>query len=155
MLDRETIESLIAEHREDPGQRKLQKVLAKELTVMCHGESEYEKALSASKMLFGNSTSEELRSLDEQTFLDVFDGVPTSEIEKGDLPCGILDILAVKTNMFPSKGEARKMVQNNGVSINKDKVGSIDYEVSDKDIIDGKYILLQKGKKNYHIVKVK
>ena len=155
MLDRETIESLIAEHREDPGQRKLQKVLAKELTVMCHGESEYEKALSASKMLFGNSTSEELRSLDEQTFLDVFDGVPTSEIEKGDLPCGILDILAVKTNMFPSKGEARKMVQNNGVSINKDKVGSIDYEVSDKDIIDGKYILLQKGKKNYHIVIVK
>ena len=155
MLDRETIESLIAEHREDPGQRKLQKVLAKELTVMCHGESEYEKALSASKMLFGNSTSEELRSLDEQTFLDVFDGVPTSEIEKGDLPCGILDILAVKTDMFPSKGEARKMVQNNGVSINKDKVGSIDYEVSDKDIIDGKYILLQKGKKNYHIVIVK
>ena len=155
MLDRETIESLIAEHREDPGQRKLQKVLAKELTVMCHGESEYEKALSASKMLFGNSTSQELRSLDEQTFLDVFDGVPTSEIEKGDLPCGILDILAVKTDMFPSKGEARKMVQNNGVSINKDKVGSIDYEVSDKDIIDGKYILLQKGKKNYHIVIVK
>ena len=155
MLDRETIESLIAEHREDPGQRKLQKVLAKELTVMCHGESEYDKALSASKMLFGNSTSEELRSLDEQTFLDVFDGVPTSEIEKGDLPCGILDILAVKTDMFPSKGEARKMVQNNGVSINKDKVGSIDYEVSDKDIIDGKYILLQKGKKNYHIVIVK
>ena len=155
MLDRETIENLIAEHREDPGQRKLQKALAKEVTIMCHGEKEYEKALSASKMLFGNSTSEELRSLDEQTFLDVFAGVPTCEVAKEDLPCGILDILAVKTNIFPSKGEARKMVQNNGVSINKDKISSIDYQVSENDIMDGKYILVQKGKKNYFIINVK
>ncbi|MBQ3881503.1 MAG: tyrosine--tRNA ligase [Bacteroidales bacterium] len=155
MLDKETIENLIAEHREDPGQRKLQKVLAKEVTIMCHGEQEYEKALSASKMLFGNSTSEELRSLDEQTFLDVFAGVPTFEVSKEDLPCGILDMLAVKTSVFPSKGEARKMVMNNGVSINKDKVSSIDYQVSEKDIMDGKYILFQKGKKNYYIVNVK
>ena len=122
---------------------------------MCHGEQEYEKALSASKMLFGNSTSEELRSLDEQTFLDVFAGVPTFEVSKEDLPCGILDMLAVKTSVFPSKGEARKMVLNNGVSINKDKVSSIDYQVSEKDIMDGKYILFQKGKKNYYIVNVK
>ena len=155
MLDKETIENLIAEHREDPGQRKLQKVLAKEVTIMCHGEQEYEKALSASKMLFGNSTSKELRSLDEQTFLDVFAGVPTFEVSKEDLPCGILDMLAVKTSVFPSKGEARKMVMNNGVSINKDKVSSIDYQVSEKDIMDGKYILFQKGKKNYYIVNVK
>ena len=155
MLDRETIETLIAEHREDPGQRKLQKVLAKELTVMCHGEEEYNKAVAASRMLFGNSTSEELRALDEQTFLEVFDGVPTCNISKADLPCGILDLLAVKTDIFPSKGEARKMVQNNGVSINKDKVSSIDYQVDEKDIMDDKYILLQKGKKNYYIVNVK
>jgi len=155
MLDRETIETLIAEHREDPGQRKLQKVLAKEVTVMCHGEEEYNKAVAASRMLFGNSTSEELRALDEQTFLEVFNGVPTCNISKADLPCGILDLLAVKTDIFPSKGEARKMVQNNGVSINKDKVSSIDYQVDEKDIMDDKYILLQKGKKNYYIVNVK
>ena len=154
MLDRETIEGLIAEHREDPGQRKLQKVLAREVTVMCHGQAEYDNAVAASRMLFGNATSEELRKLDERTFLAVFSGVPTFNVPKAELPCNLLDLLAVKTQVFPSKGEARKMVQGGGVSLNKDKVADISYEVSEKDILDGKYILVQRGKKNYYILSI-
>ena len=154
LLDRETIEAAIAEHRQDPGQRKLQKLLAKEVTTMVHGAAEYENALAASKMLFGNSTSEELRKLDERTFLAVFSGVPTFDIKKEDLPSNIIELLAVKTQVFPSKGECRKMIQGGGVSINKDKVGDIEYSVSENDIVDGKYILVQKGKKNYFIINV-
>ena len=154
MLDRETIESATEEHRQDPGRRSLQQLLAKEVTIMIHGETEYANALAASKMLFGNSTSEELRKLDEKTFLAVFNGVPTFDVPKSELPCNILDFLAVKTGVFPSKGEARKMTAGGGVSINKDKVTDINYEVSEKDIMDGKYILAQKGKKNYFIINV-
>ena len=154
MLEREVIESAIAEHREDPGQRRLQKLLAKEVTVMVHGQAEYDKAIKASQMLFGKATAEDLRSLDEKTFLAVFDGVPTFNVEKAKLPCGILDFLAVETSVFPSKGEARKMVQGGGVSINKEKAGDINAAISDKDILDGKYILVQKGKKNYFIVNI-
>ena len=154
LLDRETIESAIAQHREDPGQRSLQKLLAKEITIMVHGEAEYENAVSASKMLFGNSTSEELRKLDERTFLAVFSGVPTFDVPKAELPCNILDFLAVKTQVLPSKGEARKMVQGNGISINKDKTADINRDITEADIIDGKYILVQKGKKNYFIINV-
>mgnify|MGYP000196975142 FL=1 len=105
-------------------------------------------------MLFGNSTSEELRKLDERTFLAVFSGVPTFDIKKEDLPSNIIELLAVKTQVFPSKGECRKMIQGGGVSINKDKVGDIEYSVSENDIVDGKYILVQKGKKNYFIINV-
>ena len=154
LLDKETIEAAIEEHRQDPGRRSLQQLLAKELTTLIHGAGEYANAVSASKMLFGNSTSDELRKLDEKTFLAVFSGVPTFDIQKSDLPCDILDFLAVKTQVFSSKGEARKMVQGNGVSINKDKISDIAYEVSEKDIVDGKYILAQKGKKNYFIINV-
>ena len=154
MLDRETIESAIEEHRQDPGRRSLQQLLAKEVTIMIHGETEYANALAASKMLFGNSTSEELRKLDEKTFLAVFNGVPTFDVPKSELPCNILDFLAVRTGVFPSKGEARKMTAGGGVSINKDKVTDINYEVSEKDIMDGKYSLAQKGKKNYFIINV-
>ena len=154
LLDKETIDAAIEEHRQDPGRRTLQQLLAKELTTMIHGADEYANAVSASKMLFGNSTSDELKKLDEKTFLAVFSGVPTFDIQKADLPCNILDFLAVKTQVFSSKGEARKMVQGNGVSINKDKVADIEYEVSEKDIVDGKYILAQKGKKNYFIINV-
>ena len=121
---------------------------------MVHGEQEYENALSASKMLFGNATSDELRKLDERTFLAVFSGVPTFQIQKSDLPCNIIDLLAVKTQVFPSKGECRKMIQGGGVSINKDKVADVEYEVSEKDIVDGKYILAQRGKKNYNLIKI-
>ena len=154
MLDRETIEGLIARHREDPGRRELQKVLAREVTVMCHGQAEYDNAVAASQMLFGNSTSEQLRKLDERTFLSVFSGVPTFDVPAAELPCNLLDLLAVKTAVFPSKGEARKMVQGGGVSLNKDKVTDIAYEVTAADIVDGKYILAQKGKKNYFIINV-
>ena len=154
MLGREEIEGLIQEHRQDPGQRKLQKVLAREITVMCHGQQAYDNAVAASLMLFGNATSEALRSLDERTFLEVFKDVPSFSIERSELPCGLLDLLAVKTNILPSKGEARKMVQSGGISINKDKVGDIAYEVSEKDIVDGKYILAQKGKKNYYLINI-
>ena len=155
MLDRETIEAAIAEQREDPGRRTLQKLLAKEVTVMVHGEAEYEKALSASQMLFSNCTSDALKALDERTFLDVFDGVPTFEIQRSSLPMGILDALAVETAVFPSKAEARKMLQGNGVSINKEKVTDVNRQLIEDDIIDGKYILAQRGKKNYYIIIVK
>ncbi len=154
LLDKDTIEAAITGHRQDPGRRELQKLLAKEITVMIHGEDEYGKAVQASGMLFGNSTSEELRKLDERTFLAVFSGVPTFDIQKDELPCNILDFLAVKTGVLPSKGEARKMLQGGGISINKDKVSDIARTVDSADIIDGKYILVQKGKKNYFIINV-
>ena len=155
MLDRATIEAAIEEHLQDPGRRSLQKLLAKEVTIMVHGQKEYENALAASQMLFGNSTSEALRALDEKTFLAVFAGVPTFDISRADLPMQILDLLAVRTSIFPSKGEARKMVLGGGVSINKDKFTDLDRMVSEEDILDGKYILVQKGKKNYYIINVK
>ncbi|MCQ2166421.1 MAG: tyrosine--tRNA ligase [Bacteroidales bacterium] len=155
MLEKEEVESLIAQHSEAPHLRALQKRLAEEVTVMVHGREEYEKAVSASQMLFGNATSEALKSLDEQTFLAVFDGVPTYDIPASELPASILDVLAVKTDIFPSKGEARKMLQGGGVSINKEKVGDLDRQVCGDDILDGKYILVQKGKKNYYIINVK
>lgn len=155
MLDKDVIDAAIAEHREDPGQRRLQKLLAREITVMVHGEDEYEKALKASQMLFGKATADDLRSLDEKTFLDVFDGVPTFELEKAKLPLNILDALAVETSIFPSKGEARKMIQGNGFSVNKEKRTDPNSALTEADIIDGKYILAQKGRKDYYIIIVK
>ena len=155
LLDRPTVEAAIEEHRADPGRRVLQKLLAKEVTVMVHGEAEYEKALSASQMLFGKSTSADLRALDERTLLDVFDGVPTFEVAADKLPCGILDFLAVETSIYASKGEARRAIQGNGFSLNKDKFTSPDGQVTADDVVDGKYILCQKGKKDYYLVIVK
>ena len=153
LLDKDTIDKLIAEHRADPGRRELQKVLAREVTVMCHGQEAYDKAVAASQMLFGGS-SEDLRKLDERTFLAVFADVPSFNVPRADLPCNILDFLAVKTSILPSKGEARKMVQGNGISVNKDKVTSIDASVTEADIVNGHYILAQKGKKNYFIINI-
>ena len=155
MLDQQTIEAAVTEHRQDPGRRSLQKLLAKEITIMVHGEAEYENAVAASQMLFGNSTSEQLRKLDERTFLAVFSGVPTFDVAAEELPTDIVDLLAVKTHVFPSKGEARKMIQGGGVSINKDKVSDPARQISSDDIVDGKYILAQRGKKNYFIINVK
>lgn len=152
MLDKQTIESAIAAHKECPEKRELQKLLAKEVTVMVHGEKEYETAVKASQMLFGKATTEDLRALDEKTFLAVFDGVPTHAIDHSKLPLGILDALAVETDIFPSKGEARKMIQQNGFSLNKEKMNDIARNLTEEDIIDGKYILVQKGKKDYHII---
>ena len=154
MLDRETIEALIEEHRQDPGQRKLQKVLAKEVTIMVHGQEAYDNAIAASQLLFGNVSAEVFRSMDERTVREVFANVPSFEVKADEFPCNVLDLLAVKTAVFPSKGEARKMVQGGGVSLNKDKVGDINYEVTAGDVINGHYILAQKGKKNYFIINV-
>ena len=154
MLDRETIEALIEEHRQDPGQRKLQKVLAKEVTIMVHGQEAYDNAIAASQLLFGNVSAEVFRSMDERTVREVFANVPSFEVKADEFPMNILDLLAVKTSVFPSKGEARKMVQGGGVSLNKDKVGDINYEVTSADVINGHYILAQKGKKNYFIINV-
>ena len=153
MLPREVIEEAIAEHREDPGQRRLQKLLAKEITVMVHGEAEYEKALDASNILFGKSTREALQKLDEKTFLAVFDGVPQFALPKDKLSANILDLLAVDTQVFPSKGECRKMIQSNGLSIDKEKFTDIAGSLSEEHLVNGKYVLVQKGKKNYYILK--
>ena len=154
MLDRETIESLIARHRENPGARELQKVLAEEVTRMCHGQEALDNAIEASRMLFSGN-SETLRKLDERTFLSVFGDVPSFDLPKADLPVNIMDLLAVKTAILPSKGEARKMIQGGGIAINKDKVTDIAAEVTEADIVNGHYILAQKGKKNYFIINIK
>ena len=154
LLDRKTIEDAIEAHRQQPERRELQKLLAREVTVMVHGQPEYDMAVKASGILFGKATTEDLRSLDEKTFLAVFDGVPTFGIRREDLPVGILDALAVHTQIFPSKGEARKMIQQNGLSLNKEKVTDITRELGEQDIIDGKYMLVQKGKKDYYIIVV-
>lgn len=153
MLSREEIEAAIAKHNEAPHERSLQKLLAKEVTIMVHGEKEYDNAVSASNMLFGNATSDALKALDEKTFLAVFDGVPTFEVPVDKFPLGIIDLLAGETAVFPSKGECRKMIQGGGVSINKEKIADINARIGTESFLDDKYILAQKGKKNYFIIK--
>lgn len=157
MLSKEEIESLIAEHEQAPHLRALQKRLAQEVTTMVHSKEDYEKAVDASNILFGNATSESLQKLDKDTFLSVFKGVPLFQLPKSEIEAGmpILTLLAEKTNIFPSKGEARKMIQGGGVSMNKSKIESVDFQVSANAILNGSYILLQRGKKNYYIVEVK
>ena len=155
MLPKETIDALIAEQREDPGRRVLQKALAREVTVMCHGQEAYDNAVAASQLLFGNVSAETFRAMDERTVREVFANVPSYELSANDFPCNILDLLAVKTDILPSKGEARKMVQGGGVSMNKEKIAGIDREVTADDIVNGHYILAQKGKKNYYIINIK
>ncbi len=156
MLSKEEIDALIAEHEQAPHLRILQKRLAKEVTTMVHSEDDYEAALEASNILFGNATSNSLKKLDKETFLSVFEGVPTFQIAKSEIEAGIpvLDFLAEKTAIFPSKGEARKTIQGGGVSINKTKVSAIDMIVNSNEVLNGAYILVQKGKKNYFIVEV-
>ncbi|MCH5230871.1 MAG: tyrosine--tRNA ligase [Muribaculaceae bacterium] len=153
-LTREEIETLVEEHNQNPGARPMQKKLAEEVTVMVHGREEYDKALEASRILFGNATDDALKNLDEKTFLEVFEGVPTFEVSKEKIEAGvpILDLLAVETQVFPSKGEARKMVQQGGVSVNKKKVTDPNASTDAEWLLNGKYILLQKGKKNYFLV---
>lgn len=153
MLSKEVIDAAVAEHQQAPHLRSLQKLLAKEITIMVHGEQEYNKAVEASGILFGNATSEALKRLDEKTFLAVFDGVPQFNLSKDKLGGNILDILAVESKVFASKGEARKMVQANGLSINKEKFTDINGTLGEELLINGKYILVQKGKKQYFILK--
>ncbi|MEF9931205.1 MAG: tyrosine--tRNA ligase [Bacteroidales bacterium] len=153
MLTKEEVEKATIKHLEAPHLRELQKILAREITVMVHGQQEYDNAVEASNILFGNSTSEALKKLDERTFLSVFDGVPQYELSKEKLGGNIIELLAVDTDIFPSKGECRKMIQSNGLSINKDKFTAIDGSLNTEHLIDEKYILVQKGKKNYYIIK--
>ena len=151
------IDALIAEHREAPHLRKLQKTLAKEITCLIHGEEAYNLALEASQILFGNATSETLRKIDENTFLYVFEGVPQYEIAAADLKAGIsiVDFLADKTAIMSSKGEARRALKSNAIGINKEKVQGEETIIGESHLIDGKYILAQSGKKNYFLVIVK
>ena len=153
MLDRETIEAAIEAHRQCPERRELQKLLAKEITIMVHSEKDYENAVAASEMLFGKGTEEALKSLDERTFLSVFEGVPQYNFPKSELPCDIIEMLAVKTDIFPSKGECRKLIQGNGLSINKVKTADTALQLTADHLVNDKYILVQKGKKNYYILK--
>jgi tyrosyl-tRNA synthetase len=154
MLPKEKIDSEIEKHNQAPHMRELQKLLAKEVTTMVHGNEEYQKALKASSILFGQSTSETLRELDERTFLNVFEGVPQFEITKEELKENIIELLAVKSSVFPSKGECRKMILAGGVSVNKNKIDSVELSLEEKDLLNNKYILVQKGKKNYFILKL-
>ncbi|MEE0923922.1 MAG: tyrosine--tRNA ligase, partial [Paludibacteraceae bacterium] len=153
-LTREEIESLIAEHDQAPHMRALQKRLAKEVTCMVHSVADYEAAVEASNILFGNATADALRNLDEETFLQVFEGVEQYEIALDELKAGIapLDLLAEKTKIFNSKGEARKMIQANGFSLNKEKLTDPQTPLTDTALLNGKYLLFQKGKKNYYLV---
>ncbi len=132
----------------------MQKRLAKEVTTMVHSAADYEAAVEASSILFSNKAEEALRHLDEKTLLEIFEGVPTFNVSKAELEAGIplLDLLAAKTAVFPSKGEARKMTQQGGVSINKKKVSDPNAVITAEELLNGKYLLAQRGKKNYFLI---
>ncbi len=154
LLGKEEIDGLVAEHIETPHLRILQRKLAEEITIMVHSQQDYEMAVEASEILFGKGTAEQLRKLDENTFLSVFEGVPQFTVSKQELENGIsiVDLLAEKTAVFGSKGELRRTVQGNGLSINKDKVADTEMLINKNYLISGKYILAQKGKKNYYVI---
>ena len=154
ILPKDTIDLLITEHQQAPHLRQLQKVLAKEVTCMVHSEADYLLAVEASEILFGKGTEETLRKLDEATFLSVFEGVPQFEIGKSELETGInmVDLLAEKTSVFPSKGEARRTIAGGGVAVNKVKVEGPDEIIALSNLIGEKYLLVQKGKKNYFLL---
>ena len=156
-IPQEEIEALIAQQKEAPHLRLLQKRLAQELTILVHGQEELDKAIAASGILFGNATSEALRSLDEDTLLAVFDGVPTFEVSREQLAEGIkaVDLTTESAAIFASKGEMRKLVQGGGVAVNKEKLAAFDQVITTADLLNDKYILVQKGKKNYYLIIVK
>ncbi len=154
LLRKEEVEALETEHDKAPHLRALQKALAKDITVRVHSIDDYNAAIEASEILFGNSTTEALLKLDEETLLSVFDGVPQMKIVRVDLvnAMNVVDLLAEKTNVFPSKGEARKMILGGGVSINKTKIADANQLINGDSLLNGKYILVQKGKKNYFLL---
>ncbi|MFA8434168.1 MAG: tyrosine--tRNA ligase [Marinifilaceae bacterium] len=154
LIPREEIQALIDEHKEAPHQRKLQQRLAKEVTIMIHSEEAYNLAVEASQILFGRATSETLNKLDEDTFLSVFEGVPQFNVTKAELEEGVnlVDLLVVKAEVFPSKGELRRLLKGNAISLNKEKVQDGEMQVNSENLIGGKYLLVQKGKKNYFLV---
>lgn len=154
-LDKETIDTLVKEHQKTPHLRILQKRLAEEITVMVHSKEDLGNAVKASNILFGNSTGDDLKKLNEQTFLDVFDGVPQAEVSKSDIDNGldIIGALAERTGFLKSNGEARRALKENSISVNKEKVKE-DYKITSSDLINNKFVLLQRGKKNYFILRI-
>ena len=154
-LDKKAIEALVTEHRETPHLRLLQKKIGEEVTIMTHGQEAFDNAIKASQILFGKSTSEDLKSLDEQTFLDIFEGVPQASVSKEDIDNGLdmIGALAAKTGFLKSNGEARRALKENAISVNKEKVKE-DFVISTSDIIANAYVLLQRGKKNYFLLKI-
>ena len=154
-LDKKAIEALVTEHRETPHLRLLQKKIGEEVTIMTHGQEAFDNAIKASQILFGKSTSEDLKSLDEQTFLDIFEGVPQASVSKEDIDSGLdmIGALAAKTGFLNSNGEARRALKENAISVNKEKVKE-DFVISTSDIIANAYVLLQRGKKNYFLLKI-
>ena len=154
-LPKDEIDALIAEHRADPGRRVLQKRLGEEVTCMVHSRADYEMAVEASNILFGKATKESLQRLDEATLLSVFDGVPRFTVGRGQaIGAKAVDLFAETTQCFASKGEMRKLVQGGGVSLNKEKLAQFDRPIEEADLIAGKYLLVQRGKKNYYLITV-
>ena len=154
ILEKEEIDSLIEKHKAEPHLRILQKRLAEEVTVMVHSREDYEAAVEATQILFGNATSEVLKKLDEKMFLAIFDGVPMFDIPAAEFPQNVIELLAAKTQVFSSKGECRKMIQGGGVGINKEKINDAELLVTTEHLINNRYLLIQKGKKNYFIIRV-
>jgi len=154
LKSREEIEAIIAEHDAAPHLRIAQKALAKDITIRTHSESDYETAVKTSEFLFGNGSLDFLRDMGHAAVLDVFDGVPQYRISRDSLHTGVpvLDLLAVSSTVFPSKGEARKMIQGGGVSINKTKISDIDQHFHTNDLINDRYLIVQRGKKNYYLI---
>jgi len=153
-LTKDEIDTLVSEQLQAPHLRALQKALAKEITIMVHSEEDYQAAVDASSILFGNSTSDQLKKLDEETFLAVFEGVPQFDVQLSELQAGVnvVDLLTEKSAVFPSKGEMRKMVAGGGVAINKEKIAAPDVMITNELLLNGKYLLVQKGKKNYYLL---
>ena len=153
-LSKEEIDALTAEHEAAPHLRVLQKCLAKEVTIMVHSEEDYNAAVDASNILFGNATSDALKKLDEDTLLAVFEGVPQFEISRDALAAGVkaVDLFVDNAAVFASKGEMRKLVQGGGVSLNKEKLAAFDQVITTADLLDEKYLLVQRGKKNYYLI---
>lgn len=156
LLDKEEIDALVTEHQEAPHLRVLQKRLGKEVTVMVHSQEDYEAALEASQILFGKGTAESLKKLSEGDLLAVFEGVPQFDVPKAELAEGIniIELTATKTAVFASKGEARRMIKNGGLGVNKTKIPDADATVTTDALLNDKFILVQKGKKNYYLLKV-
>jgi len=151
LFSKKEITNLISEHEKNPHLRLLQKSLAEDITVRVHSADELKKAQQASSILFANSTTDDLKKLDERTFLAVFDGVPQFNVKLSDLKTPLLDFLSVKTQIFNSKGDARRMINSNAVAINKEKITET-YSLSVNSLLNEKYILIQKGKKNYFLI---
>lgn len=152
-LSRQEVEELAAQHAEAPHLRLLQKRLAKEITIMVHSEQDYEMAVEASNILFGNATSDSLKKLDDDTLLAVFDGVPQFEVSKEVIGSKLMDVLTEKAAVFASKGEMRKLIQNGGFAVNKEKCSDLEAVLTADMLLNDKFLLVQKGKKNYFLLK--